>query len=196
MKTLLKHKPILLQKVGSQKKLGSGNDVDYRGFFLEGFKFERHDKVVVDNVICDIDLWNKDYAIKQIKNGLNSCPLLYSCLFGTEYEILSEEGQVLIDSRDSFRSYNLVRGCIKFCDRKINQSRRSKLKHPQGKYIYYAVSDMFEQIEILKTKDCIYPLKFNKEELQLIIDLKNNINLEKGYEWYEKLKSDLLQIQI
>ena len=190
-----KNKPVLLQIVGSTKKLGRGNDIDLRGFFNEGIRFERHDKITHNDTVIDVDLWNKDYAIKQIKKGLNSCPLLYSCLFGNQYEHLEKEGEDLIKNRDSLRSEKLITGTLRFCDRKIKQSKGNRLKHPKGKYIYYAISDLYESIEIIETKDCIYPLRFSQIERQLIEDLRNDKNIEKGYNWYSELSNNICQLE-
>ena len=192
MDKILQQSPILLQLVGSQKKLGFGCDTDYRGFFLGGPRFERHDKV--DGI--DYDIWNKDFAVKQIKRGLNSCPILYSCLFGGNYTILTEEGQELINSREQFRSQKLVKGCLRFCDRKIEQSKRKNQKRSSGKYVYYACTDMFEQLEILETGDCQYPLRFNDDEYKLVLDLRENNNVPIGYAWYEEMKNKIQKIKI
>lgn len=189
---ILKQEPILLQLVGSHKKLGYGNDKDYRGFFLNGPRFERHMKI--DGI--DYDLWNATYAEKQISRGLNSCPVLYSCLFGDNYEVLTEQGQDLIDRRDQFRSNRLITGCLRFTDRKIKTSQRPRAKHNREKYVYYACSDIWEQIEILNTGDCVYPLRFDDEELQLILDLKSGKRYDEGVEWYNFLKNNLQKIRI
>lgn len=181
-----------MQLVGSHKKLGLGSDKDYRGFFLEGPRFERH--VKIDGV--DYDMWNKDYAVKQIQRGLNSCPLLYSCLFGSDYQVLTEEGQELIDKRDSFRSRKLIEGCLRFCDRKIKQSERPNSKLSAGKYVYYACSDMFEQIEILETGNCRYPLAFETDEFNIIMNAKENIKVDEAREYYRHLRNKIQNIKI
>lgn len=184
----------LLQIVGSTKKLGYGNDIDYRGFTPKNVRWERHNKMTNENgEICDYDSWGTRYVIKQISSGLNSCPLLYSCLFG-EYVYLDSYGQLLVDHRDAFRSKKLIDGCLRFCDRKIKQSKTSKQKHHVGKYIYYAISDISEQIEILKTNNCIYPLQL--DYLDLLIDLKNNKNIDQGYKKYNELVIELKNINL
>lgn len=188
--------PILLQVVGSKKKLGYGNDTDLRGFYNEGVRFERHDKVLINGEVCDIDMWSKDYAVKQITKGLNSCPLLMSCLFGINYKVLTKEGQKLIDQRESFISKKLITGTVRFCDRKIKQSRRPQQKYKPGKYVYYALSDMFEMLEILTTKDCVYPLRLSQYDTKLIQNLRLNLKVSEGYERYENLKTQLLSCNL
>lgn len=184
---------ILLQVVGSTKKLGYGNDIDLRGFYNGGLLYERHTKL--NNT--DLDAWNLKFAIKCILRGLNSCPVLYSSLFGNNYVFIDSIGQNLINNRNKLRSSKLKSGTISYCDNKIKKSYNKNNKLHTGKYIYYAITDMFEMIEIIKTYDCVYPLSFNNDEINIIYNLKElNKDIEFGYKWYNNLKSELLTLKI
>lgn len=199
-----KKRPILLAKVGSRLKLGTtGTDLDLRGFYIEDNiyspfynpnQYEWRSETTEGNLKVDTDGWHFQYAIRQILRGDNSCPLLYSCLFSDEYRVENKE---LIENRDKFRSQNLIKGTLKFCDQKVRTSQRPNNKHHRGKYLYYAISDIIEAQEIAVTKNCVYPLELEKTELELLTDLKfNRGGYEDGLEWFDLLRTKYSKLKI
>lgn len=196
MKFNSKKRPLILATVGSSLKLGiNDSDLDLRGFYIEENifspfynpnQYEWRSEENRGGRKIDTDGWHFQYAIRQILRGDNSCPLLYSCLFSNDYQV---ENRELIENRDKLRSENLIKGTLKFCDQKIKTSQRPSLKHHKEKYVYYALSDMFEALEIAQTKNCIYPLRFSESELKLVLALKNNTGgYEEGVAWYKELR--------
>lgn len=191
--------PLFEAVVGSSMKLWiRSSDIDVRAFCVdpESLWIFPSNKAEwrPNHKERDYDWWELWYAIRQIIRWDNSSPLLLSCLFSTEFKSITDEWKELIDNKHKLIWPNIIKWTIKFCDRKIQQSKRKNQKYHAGKYVYYAISDIQEQIDILTHWKPTYPMNNN---LQLMLSLKkNDDDLGKWYLEYDKIKSILLGIQI
>lgn len=191
--------PLFEAVVGSSLKLWiKSSDIDVRALCVDpnrmwifpSNKYEwrpNHPKY-------DYDWWELWYAIRQILRWDNSSPLLNACLYSNEFKLMTEEWRELINNREKLLNTNLVKGTIKYCDRKVNQSKRKGNKYHSWKYLYYAISDIIEQRMILKWS-ISYPIKSDYTELMLSLK-ESNEHIDRWYLVYEKLKEELISIQI
>lgn len=183
--------PLFEAVVGSSLKLWiKSSDIDVRALCVDpnrmwifpSNKYEwrpNHHKY-------DYDWWELWYAIRQILRWDNSSPLLNACLYSNEFKLMTEEWRELIDNREKLLNSNLIKGTIKYCDRKVSQSKRSGNKYHSWKYLYYAISDLIEQEMILKW-ELVYPISSNKD---LLLSLKkSDENIKEWYSKYEELKN-------
>jgi predicted nucleotidyltransferase len=187
--------------VGSRLKLGTtDSDIDTRGCCIPDVEdlfnpriqlpqYEWTYKEKIDGVLYDRDMWELRFFIRSILAGK---PLLFSCLFAQDVTA-TEEGKDLIKNRNKLMNQNMVKGTLLFTDSKIKASESNRRIHHQGKYIYYAISDLLEAKEIIEKQNVDYPLK---KESELLHSLKtNDENLDLGRKLYYDLKEQFASIK-
>lgn len=192
--------PLFESVVWSSIKLWTkSTDTDVRAFCVDpdrlwifpSNKYERRP----NHPEYDYDWWEVWYALRQIIRWDNSSPLLHSCLYSTEFKLMTDLGQELIDNKHKLVSDKLISWTVKFCDRKIKQSYRSNNKYHDWKYVYYAISDMLEQMEILSKWGIEYPLKWSDIELCKWLKISNK-RLNIWYRRYEEIKEEFMKIKV